>query len=70
MTGKMWTPALEAFDEALKINPQHENSLYNSALILYGLHEQTKAIERLKLLTLINPHDEQATQKLKVWLNT
>ena len=48
--------AVKAFDEAIKINPQHEISRFNKGVVLlHDLNDQEEAIKAWEALVALNP---------------
>jgi tetratricopeptide (TPR) repeat protein len=57
--------AIESFSKALKINPNHSNSLYGTGLALEVLGENEKALEYFERVSDLNPGNSELKTKLE-----
>jgi tetratricopeptide (TPR) repeat protein len=57
--------AIESFSEALKINPDHSNSLYGIGLALELIGDNKKALEYFKRVSDLNPDNLELRKKIE-----
>ncbi len=59
--------ALNFLNDILKINPYHQNSLYNAGVLFKHLGQDELALEAMQKLLELKPEDEEVKQKIINW---
>jgi len=61
-----WREAIEAYDAALALTPDHVPALYRSGLVLYRLGQPAQAKERLARASALDPTNREVAEALRV----